>query len=47
MGGKYSPHLTSEVTHLISRNTISDKYKVKLFFIHNKFQLKIIENVGT
>jgi len=27
MGGKHSPHLTNEVTHLISRNTISDKYK--------------------
>ncbi|OUM64936.1 hypothetical protein PIROE2DRAFT_8158, partial [Piromyces sp. E2] len=27
MGGKFSPHLTSEVTHLISKNTFSEKYK--------------------
>ncbi|ORX87579.1 BRCT domain-containing protein [Anaeromyces robustus] len=27
MGGTYSPHLTNDVTHLVSKNTVSDKYK--------------------
>jgi len=45
MGGKFSPHLTSEVTHLISKNTDSEKYKVNFYsysFLKECYLISII-----